>query len=53
MAVVGLEKTHYQISEDSVGEIEICVTVNRSSAKCPIEFPFTVNLTAIDGTAGM
>ena len=53
VAVVGLVKTYYPISEDTIGGIEICVTVNSSSVNCPIEFPFSVNLTAIDGTAGM
>ena len=52
MAVVGLEKTYYPVSEDTIGGIEICVTVNSSSVECPIEFPFAVTLTAIDGTAG-
>ena len=53
VATVGLEKTYYPISEDTIRGIEICVTVNSSSVECPIEFPFAVNLTAIDGTAGM
>ena len=50
MAVVGLNKTYYPVSEDTIGGIEICVTVMGSSAKCPT---FDVTLTAIDGTAGM
>ena len=50
MAVAGLEKTHYQATEYNIGNIEICVTVMQSSVKCP---SFAVNLTAIDGTAGM
>ena len=49
MAVVGLEKTYYPVLEDTIGEIEICVTVKG----CYVEFPFAVILTAIDGTAGM
>ena len=53
VAAVGLEKTYFPVSEDTIGGIEICVTVTRSSVNCPIEFPFAVNLTAIDGTAGM
>ena len=51
--MVGLEKTYYPVSEDTRGGIEICVTVNSSSVQCPINFPFAVILTAIDGTAGM
>ena len=53
MAVVGLSKTYYPVSEDTIGGIEVCVTVNSSSVECPIEFPFAVTLRAIDGTAGM
>ena len=53
VAVVGLERTYYPVSEDTIHGIEICVTVNSSSVECPIEFPFAVNLTAVDGTAGM
>ena len=49
MAVVGLERTHYQVSEDTISEIEICVTVKGSYVECR----FAVNLKAIDGTAGM
>ena len=52
MAVVGLKKTHYQVSEN-IGDIKICVILEGSSDDCPIEFPFAVVLTAIDGTAGM
>ena len=53
MVVVGLNKTYYLVTEDTIGGIEICVTVKGSSVGCPTEFPFSVNLTAIDGTAGM
>ena len=49
MAVVGLVKTYYPVSEDTIGGVEICVTVTGSSVECP----FAVTLTAIDGTAGM
>ena len=49
VAVMGLVKTYYPVSENTVGRIEICVTVKRSSAECS----FAVTLTAIDGTAGM
>ena len=49
MTTVGLVKTYYPVSEDTIGGIEICVTVNSSSVECP----FAVVLTAIDGTAGM
>ena len=53
MTVIGLEKTCYPVSEKTIGDVEICVTVNGSSVNCPIEFPYSVTLTARDGTAGM
>ena len=53
VAVVGLERTYYEVSEETIGGVEICVRVNSSSVECPIEFPFVIVLTAIDGTAGM
>ena len=55
MAVLGLEKTYYPVSEKTIGEVEICVTVYNSSVNftCPIDLSFAVTLTAIDGTAGM
>ena len=49
---MGLEKTYYPVSEKKIGEVQICVTVNGSSVECPIEFPYSVTLTAKDGTAG-
>ena len=52
MIVVGLEKAYYPVSEETIGELEICVTMNGSSVECPIEFPYSVTLTAKDGTAG-
>ena len=52
MAVVGLEKAYYPVSEETIGNLEICVSVSSPSVECPIEFPFAVKLTAVDGTAG-
>ena len=52
VTVMGLEKTYYPVSEETIGGVEICVTVNGSSVGCPIEFPYSVTLTAKDGTAG-
>ena len=51
---MGLVKTYYPVSEESIGGVEICVTVDNfnSSVECSIDSPFAVNLTAIDGTAG-
>ena len=50
-AVVGLEKTFYQVSED-VGVVEVCVIVYSPTIVCPIEFPFNVTLNTTDGSAG-
>ena len=50
---MGLEKTHYPVSEGDVGDVEICVRLYSSSVDCPIEFPLEVTLAAKDGTAGM
>ena len=51
MAVVGLEKTFYQVSED-VGVVEVCAIVYSPAIVCPIKFPFTVTLNTTDGSAG-
>ena len=51
MAVVGLERTFYQVSED-VGVIEVCAIVYSPAVVCPIEFLFEVNLIIINGSAG-
>ena len=51
MAVVGLEETFYQVSED-VGVVEVCAIVYSPVNDCPIAFPFQVRLTTRDGSAG-
>ena len=48
VAVVGLEKTFYQVTED-VGVVEVCAIVYSPNITCPIEFPFNVHLS----TSGM
>ena len=50
-AVVGLERTFYQVSE-SVGVAEVCVIVRNPTIVCPIAFPFTIRFLTADGTAG-
>ena len=53
MAVVGLETTLYRVSE---GEgVEVCATVNEPNGNinCPITFPFEVNISTRDGSAGI
>ena len=51
MAVVGLEKTFYQVSED-VGVVEVCAIVYSPAIVCPIKFPFNVTLNTTDDSAG-
>ena len=51
MAVVGLESTLYQVSED-VGVVEVCVAVSSPIIVCSFAFPFTVELTTLSGSAG-
>ena len=62
MALVGLESTSYNVSED-VGVLEVCVIVYSPTVPCPINFAFDVNLStsndsssaygsADDGSAG-
>ena len=50
-AVVGLETTFYQVSED-VGVVEVCAVVRNPTILCPIAFPFNVNFSTVDKTAG-
>ena len=51
VAVVGLERTLYNKTEDVV-LIEVCVIVYSPNVSCPIAFPFSVNLSTTNGTAG-
>ena len=43
VAVVGLEKTFYQVTED-VGVVEVCAIAYSPTIVCPIDFPFDVSL---------
>ena len=51
MAIVGLEESFYQISED-VGVVKVCTVVNNASLSCPIDYSFEVELSTKDGSAG-
>ena len=51
-AVVGLDKTEYQVSED-VGVVEVCAIVHTPNITCPIEFTFHINLSTSDESAGI
>ena len=44
MAVVGLEKTFYQVSEDA-GVLEVCIIVY-DNIPCPIKIAFDVSLSS-------
>ena len=51
-AVVGLERTHYNVSEED-GEIEVCAIIRHpNNVECPVEIIFRVLLFATDGSAG-
>ena len=51
VAVVGLERTIYRVSED-VGVVELCAIVFSPSSPCPISFPFSVILSTDNDSAG-
>ena len=51
-AIVGLERTFYQVSED-VGVVEVCAIVYSPNITCPIQFAFNINLSTSDGSAGI
>ena len=48
---MGLEKTLYRVMED-VGVVEVCAIVYSPNIDCPIAFPFDVNISTSDNTAG-
>ena len=50
-AIVGLNRTFYQVSEDA-GVIEVCAIVYSPKVDCPIEFLFDINLIITNGSAG-
>ena len=53
MAVVGLERTFYQVSED-VGVVEVCaiVYIPNGNIPCQIDFTFDVSLSTSNDSAG-
>ena len=51
MAIVGLEKTFYKVSED-VGVVKVCAIVYSPTINCPIEFPFNVSFSTRNSDAG-
>ena len=51
VAVVGLEYTVYEVME-SEEILEVCVRVYTPISDCPIPVPFTLIVTAFEGSAG-
>ena len=52
MAVVGLEKTFYELSED-VNMVTVCAIVYIPDIICPIQFDFNVTLSISDESTGI
>ena len=52
-ARVGLEQTFYREMEGLEKMIELCAVVFDPDVKCPIQFPFNVQIITADGTAGV
>ena len=48
---MGLEKTAYNVSED-VDEVEVCAVVLNVSS-CYVPFQFSINMSTVDGSAGI
>ena len=49
---VGLESTSYMVAEN-FHKVEVCVTLQGVTSGCAIGFPFSINLSTIDGSAGI
>ena len=49
---VGLESTSYKVAEN-FHKVEVCITLQGVTSGCAIGFPFSVNLSTIDGSAGI
>ena len=50
-AVVGLESILFHVSE-GVGVVLLCANISFPAIDCPIAFPFEVQLSTRDGSAG-
>ena len=51
VAVVGLERTFYQVLEDAE-ELQLCVNIHSPDIECPIAFAFNMTISTSDNTAG-
>ena len=50
-AIIGFDSTAYQVEEDGI--MIFCVEVaGASHSNCVVDFPFNVNITTADGSAG-
>ena len=52
MAVVGLERTSYEVDENE-GSVEVCAVIIFPLIDCPVVLPFDVGFTTSDNTAGI
>ena len=48
---MGLDPTFFDVSEN-VGHVQLCAVVSEPDITCPIKFPFEVELSTSDETAG-
>ena len=50
-AIVGLERTHYNVSEEN-GTVEVCAIIRNPHIECPVEKTFMMSISSADGSAG-
>ena len=50
-AIVGLERTHYNASEEN-GTVEVCAIIRNLHIECPVEKTFIMDISSADGSAG-
>ena len=51
MAVVDLERAHYQVTEGNT--VQVCAVVRTPNITCPVAFSFDINLAVGEGIAMM
>ena len=52
VAVIGIEGSSEVSIQEDHGEVQFCVAVQTPSIDCPINFPFTLNISIVNGTTG-
>ena len=50
-AIVGLERTHYNVSEEN-GTVKVCAIIRNPHIECPVEKTFMMSISSADGSAG-